>query len=89
MWIFVVETKGDEEIADPSPENQKKYEYAIEHFDRLNEWLSAAGSPVRYQCNFLTPRDYNKFFQLLRQRGLVGFRSALDIALKKAVVTAE
>ena len=85
-WIHVVETKGDEEIADPSLENQKKYEYAIEHFDRLNEWLARAGSPIRYQSNFLTPRDFNKFFQLLRKRELVGFRSALDIALKKAAV---
>ena len=25
-WIFVTETKGDEEIADPSPENQKKFD---------------------------------------------------------------
>ena len=35
--IHVVEIKGDEEISDPSPENVKKYEYAIQHFDRLNE----------------------------------------------------
>jgi type III restriction enzyme len=88
-WIFVVETKGDEEIADPSPENQKKYAYAIDHFERLNEWLSAAGSPVRYQFSFLTPKDYNKFFNLLQQRRLVDFRSALDIAIRKALATAK
>jgi type III restriction enzyme len=86
-WIFVVEVKGDEEIADPSVENQKKYEYATEHFERLNEWLSAAGSPIRYQCTFLTPKDFNKFFQKLRECELVCFRSALDIALKKAATT--
>jgi hypothetical protein len=39
---------------------------------------------MRYQCNFLTPKDYNKFFQQLRNGELVGFRSELDIALKKA-----
>jgi type III restriction enzyme len=81
-WIFVVETKGDEEIADPSPENQKKYEYAMEHFERLNEWLSRAGSSMRYQCNFLTPKDFNRFFQLLRNEDLVGFQSRLDIVYK-------
>ena len=77
-------SKGDEEIAHPSPENQKKYECATEHFDRLNEWLAETGSPMRYQCNVLTPKDYNKFFQQLRNSELVGFRSELDITLKKA-----
>jgi type III restriction enzyme len=82
-WVFVIETKGDEEIADPSLENQKKYEYAIQHFERLNEWLRGAGSPIRYQSNFLTPKDYNKFFQLLRSQKLVSFRSELDIVMRR------
>jgi len=41
--IFVVEIKDDGEINDPSPENQKKFAYAIEHFDRLNIWLEKEG----------------------------------------------
>ena len=59
--IFVVETKGDEEIKEPSPENAKKYEYAIAHFQRLNKWLEKEGLPIRYQFNFLSPKNYNAF----------------------------
>jgi type III restriction enzyme len=82
--IFVVEIKDDGEITDPSPENQKKYEYAIEHFNRLNKWLEEEELSVRYQFNFLTPKDYNKFFQQMRNDDLKGFRSELDVALSKA-----
>ena len=83
--IFVVEIKGDEEIADPSVENQKKYEYAVSHFERLNAWLAKKRAPIRYQVNFLSPRSYNRFFQLMRGGSLAGFRSDLDVALVKAV----
>ena len=81
--IFVVEIKGDEEIADPSPENIKKNEYALAHFERLNEWLKSDGLPVRYQFNFLTPKDYNNYFQHMRKGDLSGFRSEIDVALRK------
>jgi type III restriction enzyme len=87
--LFVVETKGDEEISDPSPENVKKYQYASEHFERLNEWLASEGLSARYQFNFVTPKDYNKFFQQLRKGELQGFQSALDIALKKAATATQ
>lgn len=66
-----------------SPENQKKYEYATDHFKRLNQWLSKEGSTVRYQLNFLTQRDYNKFFQKIRDNDLRGFRSELDVVLER------
>ncbi len=81
--IFVVEIKGDEEVADPSPENIKKNEYALAHFERLNEWLAREKHSVRYQFNFLTPKDYNRFFQQIRNNDLKGFRSELDVALKR------
>ncbi len=80
--IFVVEIKDDGEISDPSPENQKKYEYAVEHFKQLNKWLAEEGLSVRYQFNFLTPRNYNAFFQQMRNNELNGFRSELDVALR-------
>ena len=83
--IFVIEIKGDEEISDPSPENIKKYEYATEHFSRLNNWLKREGVSILYQFNFLTPKDYNKFFQQLRNNDLDGFSSDLDVALRKVV----
>ena len=83
-WIFVTEVKGDEEIADPSPENVKKHEYASEHFKRLNEWLKKEKLPIRYQFNMVTTKDYNKFFQKLRDEELVGFTSSIDVAMRKA-----
>lgn len=80
-----MEIKGDSEIDDPSPENQKKFEYARDHFHRLNEWLRRAEFDVAYQLNFLTPKDYNKFFQLMRSQDLTGFRSELDVVVTKCV----
>jgi type III restriction enzyme len=81
--IFVVEIKGDDEIAEPSIENVKKHEYARQHFSRLNDWLEREGIDARYQFNMLTPKDYLKFFTMCRGRDLVGFRSELDIAIMK------
>jgi type III restriction enzyme len=82
--IFVVEIKGDEEINDPAPENLKKREFAAEHFQRLNEWLQQAGSTTRYQFNMLTPKDYGKFFTILREGKLASFRSELDVTIADA-----
>lgn len=53
--IYVVEIKGDEEIAEPAVENVKKHEFARQHFERLNEWLKGDGIATRYQFNMLTP----------------------------------
>ncbi len=82
--IFVVEVKGDEEIADPSADNIKKHEYASDHFKRLNQWLEKAKISTRYQFNMISPKSYNVFFQKLRDGGVVGFRSDLDVAMTKA-----
>jgi type III restriction enzyme len=81
--ILVVEIKDDNEISEPSLENQKKYEYAKAHFDRLNQWLQREGVSVRYEFNFLTPKNYGIFFQKLRGKDREGFRSEIDIALSK------
>lgn len=79
--IHVVEIKDDGEIDDASPENQKKFEYARAHFERLNTWLRKNEIDTTYQLNFLTPKDFNKFFITLRQNDVHGFRSELDIVL--------
>jgi type III restriction enzyme len=79
--IYVIEIKDDSEIAEPSAENIKKYEYAIRHVEQLNKWLKKDGSPICYQFNFLSPKDYNQFFQKLRDNNLDGFRSRLDVVL--------
>ena len=79
-----MEIKDDGEIADPATENQKKFEYAQDHFIRLNEWLKKEGIDAIYQLNFLSPKDYNKFFIKLRKDEAAGFRSELDVALRKS-----
>lgn len=83
--IYVVEIKDDGEIGEPSIENQHKSEAARLHFERLNALLAEEKLGLRYQFNFLTPSDYNKFFQLLKESKLDGFRSELDVNLKKAI----
>jgi type III restriction enzyme len=82
--IFVVEVKGDEEIADSSADNAKKHEYARAHFTRLNGWLEKAKIKTRYQFNMISPKNFNAFFQKLRGGDAVGFRSDLDVAMTKA-----
>ena len=83
-WVYVAEIKDDGEINDPSPENVKKHEYARAHIERLNTWLEREGLGVRYQFNMLAPRDFNAFFQKLREDALTGYRSVLDAAMINA-----
>lgn len=79
--ILVIEVKGNEELTDPSEENRKKNEYALAHFERVNAYLKKAGSPICYKFNFLTERNFNSFFQSLRQKRIAAFRSDLDVKL--------
>lgn len=76
--ILVIEIKGDEEIAEPSPENKGKYKYARLHFETLNQQQSEC----TYFFHFLTPRDYDKFFKFLRNGNYDSFVSELDAALE-------
>jgi type III restriction enzyme len=85
--VFVVEVKGDEEISDPAADNVKKHEYATDHFRRLNHWLEKEGITTRYQFNMISPKSYNVFFQKLREAGLTGFRSELDVVVARASKT--
>ena len=79
--MLVVEIKDDDEIRDPSPENKKKNEYAISHFERLNAYLRKNKKEINYKFTFLTPADYNGFFQSIRDNNIESFRSDLDVAL--------
>ena len=79
--VLVIEIKDNDEIEAPSTENFKKYEYAKTHFDRINSHLEAAGDAMRYHFHFVTPRDFNTFFQRLRQSGIDQFQSDLDVTL--------
>lgn len=85
--VYVVEIKGDEEIADPAIENVKKSEYASDHFKRLNEWLEAESISIRYQFNMLSPKSFNVFFGKLRDGALANFRSELDVAVDRARIS--
>lgn len=82
--MYVVEIKDDGEISEPSAENRKKHEYASDHFYRLNTWLEKEKVGLTYQFNFLSPKSYGAFFQKLREDGLKGFRSELDLAMGNA-----
>ncbi|MEI7867123.1 MAG: hypothetical protein WCI11_04460 [Candidatus Methylumidiphilus sp.] len=82
--FFLVEIKDDGEINEPSTENIKKHEYAREHFKNLNDWLEREKISTRYQFNMLSPKNFNMFFQMLRENGLEGFKSELDVAMLKA-----
>ncbi|RZB30103.1 MAG: hypothetical protein SRB1_02383 [Desulfobacteraceae bacterium Eth-SRB1] len=80
--ILVIEIKGDEEIRDPSDENKAKYKAAINHFKTLNEQQDK----LKYYFNFLTPEDYDYYFDYLRN-GKFNFSSKLDAELEKNGLT--
>ena len=75
--ILVIEIKGDEEVSDPSEENRGKFKAAREHFGKLN----ALQSEQVYHFHFLTPSDFDTFFQFVREHNY-SFVSALDAALE-------
>jgi type III restriction enzyme len=76
--ILVVEIKGDEEIRDPSDENKAKFKAAKKHFKTLNDQQEK----LKYYFNFLTPEDYDYYFNHLRS-GNFNFSSKLDAELVK------
>jgi len=76
--ILVIEIKGDEEIREPSDENKAKYKAAKNHFKTLNEQQDK----LKYYFNFLTPEDYDYYFDHLRN-GNFNFSSKLDAKLEK------
>lgn len=79
--MLIIEIKGDEELREPSEENRKKNEYAVAHFKRVNEHLEQENNSLRYKFHFLTPRNFNTFFQELREGHITNFRSDLDVKL--------
>lgn len=79
--VVVAEVKDDDEVSDPSPENVKKNEYAQRHFALVNEHLANAGHSLRYKFTFITPRDFEVMFKMLREGSVHKFRSNLDVRL--------
>ncbi|MBU4057334.1 hypothetical protein KJ695_05515, partial [Patescibacteria group bacterium] len=76
--ILAVEIKGDEEIAQPSDENKAKYKAAKNHFKTLNTFQSDSV----YCFNFLSPRDYELYFDRIRKEEF-NFTSNLDAVLEQ------
>ena len=52
----MVEIKGDEELSEPYEENRKKNEYALAHFQRVEEHLKQEGSSLRYNSPYAANR---------------------------------
>lgn len=76
--VVVVETKADN---DDSPVNAGKLEAATENFGIVNEYLEDQGLERRYQFHFLSPSDYDGFFDALRLGESADFVSELQGAL--------
>jgi len=85
--ILVVEIKGDEEFSRPSAENKAKYKAAKGHFEVVNE----NQSQLTYNFNFLTPQDYELYFEQLRKcKGeKFHFTSNVDAELEKNRINIE
>lgn len=78
---LVIEIKDD---GDNSQENKGKYKAAREHFALLNKKLQEAGINERYLFHFISPNDYETFFQYLRDDKIDSFVSELDNLLEEA-----
>ena len=72
--IIVVEIKKN---GDDSKKNAAKYRDGKKHFDSLNKALAANGIAQRYWFKFLTPADYDDFFQALQTSRYQQWRSEL------------
>ena len=74
VYLFIeIKDNGDNSV-----ENKGKNKAAKEHFKRLNEKLSANGTSEKYIFHFLSPNDYEIFFEYLRTDKLGTFVSGLD-----------
>lgn len=80
-YIFI-EIKEEDDISD---ENKGKNRAAKEHFNLLNEKLKKDKINEKYLFHFLSPNDYEVFFQYLREGKLDSFVSGLDNALEEQV----
>ncbi|HZO36731.1 MAG TPA: DEAD/DEAH box helicase family protein [Solirubrobacteraceae bacterium] len=75
----VVETKMD---ADDSWQNVGKAQSSIAHFKVVNDLLKKQASERRYSFHFLSPVDYDRFFEALRDGTVGDFKSTLQANLE-------
>jgi type III restriction enzyme len=76
--VIVVETKAND---DDSPINAGKLAHALDHFETVNKLLKKKRSKRRYSFHIISPSDYDRFFEALRQDELSSFKSGLQGAL--------
>jgi type III restriction enzyme len=78
--VVVVETKADD---DNSATNVGKLKHATDHFKAVNELMAKnKGEKRRYFFHFVSPRDYERFFEALRNGKIDSFVSTIQAALK-------
>ena len=80
--ILVVEIKSDDAMKETDPdfeENKAKLQYSRKHFKRLNK--KKTGNT--YYFKFLTPVDYDLFFQKIRDKDYISFKSKLEAKLEE------
>lgn len=63
--IIVAEIKDDSQISNPDIENIGKYRTANNHFARINAYFEKLNETNRYKFTFLTPKNYDTFFNML------------------------
>lgn len=78
---LVIEIKDD---GDDSVENKGKYKAAKEHFSFLNQKLKDEKISEKYLFHFLSPKDYETFFNYLQKDKMENFVSELDNLLEEA-----
>ncbi|MEK6274322.1 MAG: hypothetical protein AABM30_03195 [Actinomycetota bacterium] len=61
-----------------------KLKWATSHFETVNKMLEEAAEERRYAFHFLSPQDYDIFFQHLHAGTLDQFTSTLQASLKAA-----
>lgn len=83
--IIVAETKDDglinrvREGGDTAKEMKARYKYTIQHIKRLNELQKER----TYYFTFLTPKNFDDFFEVLKKSDFSGYRSQLDAELEE------
>lgn len=73
--VIVCEVKAD---GDDSWRNQGKMVAAHAHFAEVNRLLEEVGDPRRYTACIVTPKDYDKLLELVRDGTPTLFRSGLQ-----------
>lgn len=84
--MVVVEIKDDSQISNPDVENIGKYRAASSHFKRINSYFEKINALDRYKFTFLTPKNYDTFFNMLLDENvesIMNFNSELDVKLSQ------